>query len=44
MAVDITYDEALIEEIAARFDLRDPNKNALATIEFSNPILIDAES
>ena len=32
MAVDITYDEALIEEIAARFDLRDPNKNALATI------------
>lgn len=32
MALDITYDEALIEEIAARFDLRDPNKNALATI------------
>lgn len=32
MAVDITYDEALIEEIAARFDLRDPNKNALTEI------------
>lgn len=32
MAVDITYDEALIEEIAARFDLRDPNKNALSAI------------
>ncbi|WP_425310712.1 DEAD/DEAH box helicase family protein [Ammonicoccus fulvus] len=32
MAVEITYDEALIEEIAARFDLRDPNKNALAAV------------
>lgn len=32
MTVKIAYDEALIEEIAARFDLRDPNKNALATI------------
>lgn len=28
----ITFDEALIEEIAARFDLRDPNKQALATL------------
>lgn len=32
MGVDITYDEALIEEIAARFDLREPNKAALAAI------------
>lgn len=28
----ITFDEALIEEIAARFDLRDPNKRALAAL------------
>ncbi|MHA6510844.1 DEAD/DEAH box helicase [Tessaracoccus sp. Y1736] len=32
MAVSIAYDEVLIEEIAARFDLRAPNKDALATI------------
>ena len=32
MALEITYDEALIEEIAARFDLRDPNKNALSAV------------
>ena len=32
MTFDIAYDEALIEEIAARFDLRDPNKRALATL------------
>ncbi|QCU79569.1 hypothetical protein E7744_14695 (plasmid) [Citricoccus sp. SGAir0253] len=32
MSVDITYDEALIEEIAARFDLRDPNKRALSAL------------
>lgn len=30
--MNISYDEALIEEIAARFDLRDPNKNALSAI------------
>lgn len=28
----ITFDEVLIEEIAARFDLRDPNKRALAAV------------
>lgn len=32
MTVDITYDEALINEIAARFDLRDPNKRALEAV------------
>lgn len=32
MTVAITYDEALIEEIAARFDLRDPNRRALAAV------------
>lgn len=32
MTVEITYDETLIEEIAARFDLREPNKNALSEI------------
>lgn len=32
MAVEITYDEALIEEIAARFDLRKPNEMALGEI------------
>ncbi len=32
MAVEITYDEALIEEIAARFDLRKPNQDALTEI------------
>ncbi|MFC7403459.1 DEAD/DEAH box helicase [Citricoccus sp. GCM10030269] len=32
MSVDITYDAALIEEIAARFDLRDPNKRALSAL------------
>lgn len=32
MSVEITYDETLIEEIAARFDLREPNKNALSEI------------
>lgn len=32
MPVSVTYDDALVEEIAARFDLRDPNKRALAAI------------
>lgn len=32
MAVEITYDEVLIEEIAARFDLRKPNQMALEEI------------
>lgn len=30
--MEITYDETLIEEIAARFDLREPNQNALSEI------------
>lgn len=30
--MDISFDEALIDEIAARFDLRTPNKRALADI------------
>lgn len=32
MAVQITYDEALLAEVAARFDLRDPNRKALAAV------------
>ncbi|WP_322411138.1 DEAD/DEAH box helicase [Microbacterium invictum] len=32
MAVQITYDEALLAEIAARFDLREPNRLALERI------------
>lgn len=32
MSTEIVYDEVLIEEIAARFDLREPNKNALSEI------------
>jgi type III restriction enzyme len=32
MMIDIAYDEALIEEIAARFDLRDPNRRALQAV------------
>ncbi|WP_454149363.1 DEAD/DEAH box helicase family protein [Microbacterium lacticum] len=32
MTVQITYDEALLEEIAARFDLREPNRLALEKI------------
>ncbi|OFR91178.1 hypothetical protein HMPREF2863_05050 [Micrococcus sp. HMSC067E09] len=32
MTAQIEYDEALIEEIAARFDLRRPNRDALATL------------
>jgi type III restriction enzyme len=32
MTVDINYDDALINEIAARFDLRDPNKRALEAV------------
>lgn len=32
MAVKITYDQQLIEEIAVRFDLREPNKNALEAL------------
>lgn len=32
MAVEITYDEALLGEIAARFDLRDPNRKALEAL------------
>jgi len=32
MSVDITYDEDLIFEIAAKFDLRDPNRLALQAV------------
>ncbi|MDN5893932.1 MAG: DEAD/DEAH box helicase family protein [Nocardioides sp.] len=32
MAVQITYDAPLLAEIAARFDLREPNRKALETI------------
>ena len=32
MTLEITYDETLIEEIAARFDLRDPNMRALQAV------------
>ena len=32
MAPQITYDQALINEIAARFDLRDPNREALEAV------------
>lgn len=32
MTVDISFDEVLLEEIAARFDLRDPNKRALQAV------------
>lgn len=32
MSVELTYDEALIQEIAARFDLRDPNRRALEAV------------
>ena len=32
MAVEITYDEGLLAEIAARFDLREPNRKALAAL------------
>jgi type III restriction enzyme len=32
MIIEITYDDTLIEEIAARFDLRDPNKRALQAV------------
>jgi type III restriction enzyme len=32
MTIEITYDDTLIEEIAARFDLRDPNKRALQAV------------
>jgi type III restriction enzyme len=32
MTVTVTYDEALVDEIAARFDLREPNKRALRDI------------
>lgn len=32
MSVEINYDNVLIEEIAARFDLREPNKNALSEV------------
>lgn len=32
MTVAIEYDEALIEEISARFTLRDPNRRALAAV------------
>lgn len=32
MTIHIAYDEALIEEIAARFDLRDPNRRALQAV------------
>lgn len=32
MTVEITYDKDLIDEIAARFDLRDPNQRALEAV------------
>lgn len=32
MTIDIAYDDTLIEEIAARFDLREPNKRALQAV------------
>lgn len=32
IAVEITYDEALLAEIAARFDLREPNRKALLAL------------
>ena len=32
MTIEITFDGTLIEEIAARFDLRDPNKRALRAV------------
>lgn len=32
MPAEITYDEALLAEIAARFDLREPNRKALAAL------------
>ncbi|MFP5254146.1 MAG: hypothetical protein ACLGH4_10165 [Actinomycetes bacterium] len=32
MTIEITYNDTLIEEIAARFDLRDPNKRALQAV------------
>lgn len=32
MPVNITYDEALLDEVAARFDLREPNKRALKSV------------
>lgn len=32
MTIEITYDDTLIEEIAARFDLRDPNRRALQAV------------
>ena len=32
MTIDIEYDDTLIEEIAARLDLRDPNKRALEAV------------
>ena len=32
MSVDIVFDELLINEIAARFDLRDPNRRALEAV------------
>jgi type III restriction enzyme len=32
MIAEITYDEALLAEIAARFDLREPNRKALAAL------------
>jgi len=32
VAIDICYDQALINEIATRFDLRDPNRRALEAV------------
>lgn len=32
MNIKIAYDDTLIEEIAARFDLSDPNKRALQAV------------
>lgn len=32
MTTNITYDEGLLDEVAARFDLRDPNKRALKAV------------
>lgn len=32
MALNVTYDENLIEELSSRFDLRNPNREALTML------------
>jgi type III restriction enzyme len=32
VTIDLTFDQAFIDEVAARFDLRDPNKRALGAV------------